>query len=90
MVISVHAPLKEVITIMKQAPHEEKQTAIVASQVTKDELSNSQEQTHPWLIDTCITMVARQHGKEVQPVAVRIEAIQVLIAFVRNYFDILR
>lgn len=93
MVISVHAPLEEVLSLMRKQPNEEKQPTLETNQVAEDSKPSTDgipQQTYPWLIETCIELVAWEHVKDVQPMVVRIEAIQVLIAFVRNYFDIIR
>ena len=44
----------------------------------------------PWLVCWCYRAVCRQTSTSVQPVAIRIQALQVIAAFVKNYFTLCR
>ncbi|EDO41325.1 predicted protein, partial [Nematostella vectensis] len=103
MVVSVNAPLTEVREITrppqvstatdptqmqeaKRGSQEERTGNSSRTSRESEALNASEGKETSWLLTACVKAVAKQ-PRDIQPMQVRIEAIQVLTAFVRNYFE---
>lgn len=111
MIVSVQAPLDEVIDLMKseaststacvedgqmsdsssfgQTPSEPASSDVSPSMFMAKPLEEIPSYT-PWLILWCHQAVCRQNNTPLQPVAIRIQALQVIAAFIKHYFTLSR
>ena len=63
---------------------------LVSPSVFTDELQGELPASTPWLVTWCYQAVCQQNDTITQPIAIRIQALQVLATFVKHYFTLAR